>query len=100
MFSRGARQSEPGAWIDDLPRMHGGAHRRVPTRAGDVEQTEPFHEEGPLLAEERREALIDLDLELVAFHLAEIGVVRSVERDRRRQPVLHAHAEISTGPCI
>src|SRR5687767_964715 len=58
VLSRSARQPESPAWIDDLPRMHGCAHRRVATRAGDVEQTQPFHEEGPLLAEERREALI------------------------------------------
>src|SRR5918994_6322553 len=51
VLSGSARQPEPGARIDDLPRMHGCAHRRVPTRPGDIEQTEPFHEEGPLLAE-------------------------------------------------
>ena len=95
-----AGELQSGAGVDDPSRMHRCAHRRVTARAGDVEKAEPFHEERPLLAEEGREALIDLDFECVAFHLAEIGVDRGIERDGRRQAVLHADAEISARPRV
>ena len=62
-----ASQLQPGAGVDNLPRVHRRSHRRVAARAGEVEQAQPFHEERPLFAEEDREALVDFDLELRRF---------------------------------
>src|SRR5687768_13234462 len=98
MPARSAGEPQARARVDNLPGMHCRAHRRIAARAGDVEQAESFHEEGPLLTEERREALVDLDLELVAFDLAEVRVVGGVERDCRCHTILHAHPEISARP--
>jgi hypothetical protein len=83
-------------WIDDTPGVDGGVHVAVAAAdAGDVEESCTLHEEGALLREEHREALIHLHLEGVALDLAEIGIDRRVEGDRRRQPELPAEAELA-----
>ncbi len=75
--------------IDDAARVHRGDHVAVATAdAGQGEGSGAFHEERPLLREEDRVALVHLDLERVALDLAEVGVHRGVDGDRRRQPVL------------
>ena len=80
--------------IDDAARVHGGAHVAVAAGAGDVEQAHALHEERPLLREEHREALVDLDLERVALDLAEVGIDRAVERDAGRDAELAAGADV------
>src|SRR5687767_11356031 len=92
-----SRQLQPYAWIDDPPGVHGRTHCRIAARAGEVEQPQSLHEERPLFTEEDREALIDFDLEGIAFYLAEVGIDRGVEGNRRCQSVLHAHAQVSPG---
>ena len=65
--------------IDDFPSVYRDAHIAVAAGSGNVEQAEPFHEEGALLVEEDREALIHLHLKGVALNLTEIGIDGPVE---------------------
>ena len=60
------------------------------TCARQREDPGAFHEERALLSKEHREALIDLDLERVAFDLAEVGVDGRIQCNRRRQADLGA----------
>ena len=80
--------------IDDAAGVHGRPHVAVAAGAGDVEQAHALHEERPLLREEHRKALVDLDLERVAFDLAEVGIDGAVERDAGRDAELAADADV------
>src|SRR5262249_19013 len=80
--------------IDDAPNVHGSSHIAVAASAGDVEQTHSFHEERSLFGIKNREALIDLNLERVAFYLAEVRVDRGVKGDIRGDAVLGAQSEV------
>ena len=81
--------------IDDAARVDRGLQAVVVALAGEREDARALHEERTLLGEERREALIDFDLERVALDLAEVGVDRGVERHRRRDAVLPAQADVA-----
>ena len=71
--------------VDDAARVHRGDHVAVAAAdAGQGEGSGALHEERPLLREEDRVALVHLDLERVALDLAEVGVHRGVDGDRRR----------------
>src|SRR6266851_868947 len=67
---------------------HARAELRVrdPARKKQIDrcrkESRIFNEERPLLREKNREALVDGDLRVVRFHLAEIRVQRGVERQR------------------
>ena len=63
--------------------------------SSERENSRAFHEERTLLRIERREALVHLDLERVAFNLAEVRVDSRVERDRRRDAVFSAEADVA-----
>ena len=86
-----ARQLGAEDRIDDAARVDRGAHV---VAARDVEEAHAFHEERPLLRKEDREALVDLDLEGIAFDLAEIGIDGGVERHARRDAELAAGADV------
>ena len=76
--------------------MNGGAQAVVAVAAaGQREDAGPFHEERPFLAEEGREALVHFHLERVAFHLAEIGIHRGVEGNRRAEADLAAEPDLA-----
>ena len=101
--SRGPAQLRAEDRIDDRARVDGIQHAGVALSiAGQVENAGALHEERPLLGEVHREALIHLDLEGVALHLAEVRVDRRVERDRGREAVLRADANVARAipfPC-
>src|SRR5438093_8174238 len=82
-------------WIDNVPRMHCSSHVPVATGTCDVEQSDAFHEEGSLLVKENRETLVGLNLECIAFDLAEVGVDGAFKRDRSGDPIFCADAHIS-----
>jgi len=82
VFAGGAGQFHADAWIDDAARVHRRAHRRISAGAREIEEPEPFHEKRALLAEEHRKPLVHLDFELIALHLAEVGIHRRIERNR------------------
>ncbi len=93
---RVARHLRPEDRIDDAARVDGGTHRVVAAPASrEGENASAFHEERPLLAEEHGEALVHFDLKGVALDLAEVGVDGGIQRDRRGEPDLRAHAEIA-----
>ena len=80
--------------IDDPPRVDRRHHARIAAAyAREVEEPGALHEEGALLREEHREALVHLDLERIAFDLAEVRVQGRIERDRGRHPDLAAHSD-------
>ena len=86
-----ARQLGAEDRIDDAAGVNRGAHV---VAARDVEEAHAFHEERPLLGKEDREALVDLDLERVAFDLAEVGIDGGVERHARGDAELAARADV------
>ena len=67
--------------IDDPASVNGGPHVAVSAGPGNVEQPHSFHKKRTLLGIENGEALVDLNLECVAFHLAEVGIDRRIESD-------------------
>ncbi len=85
----------PDDRIDDAPGVDGVEHGRVTLHIPrKVEEPCSLHEEGTLLREEDGEPLVDLHLEGVAFHLAEIRVGGGLERHRGGQPPFRAEAYI------
>src|SRR5262249_32014992 len=88
----GSRQFTAPKRIDDVPSMDAGPHVAVASGARDIKQSHPFHEEGSFLRVEDRKSLIYLNLECIAFHLAEIGVNRGVQSDIRSDSVLRTQA--------
>jgi hypothetical protein len=60
----------------------------------ETHQAESLHEERTLLAEEHREALVDEQLERVAFDLLKSGLIGGIQRRGRRDAVLEAGADV------
>lgn len=85
--------------IDDAPRVNRRLQAVVVALSGEREDAGTLHEERTLLGKERREALVDLDLERVALDLAEIRIDRRIERHGRRDAVLAAEADVSLIVC-
>jgi hypothetical protein len=77
-LAAGARQFRAEDWIDVPARVHGGPHV-VTVR--DVEEPHALHEERTLFREKQRVSLVDGDLKLIAFDLAEVGIDGAIERD-------------------
>ena len=83
-----ARQLDPVPRIDDRPGVHDRHRRR------DLIDLPPLKEEWPQFGEEERKALVDLNLRDIRLDLREVGVVGEVERQIRREPVLHIEAAL------
>ena len=75
--------------------MHCSSEVAVATGACDVEESDAFHEEGSLLVKENRETLVGLNLECIAFDLAEVGIDGAFKRDGSGDPVFCAEAHVS-----
>ena len=74
--------------------MHGRAHVGRAVGAGQVELVVDVHEKRPFFAVENRITLVGHHLELVAFHLAEVGIDRQFGVHRRGDAVFYPHADL------